>query len=275
MAAVPYAAVVGATGRAARLLGTAVLVLAVLPGAAARVPPARPAGTVVVVQLNLCNSGLALSCYSAGGAVAAAAARIRALRPDLVAVQEVCRGDLLAPAGAGPLAAALGGDRVAVAFAPAVDRDTGGPYRCTSGEPFGVALVARGGAVDVRSGRYRSQDRSDEARVWTCATVLDRRLTGCTTHLSTDRAVARRQCAELLAVLRSPWVRPAVVVAADLNLPAGGCDPPGYRQRGDGDVQHILFTGLTWTAGGAEGLPGTDHPLLHATLRPQLGKRGR
>ncbi len=270
MAAVPYAAVVGASGRTARLLGTAVLALAVLPGGPAAVPPPeRVPGSVVVAQMNLCNSGMA-ACYSAGAAVDAAAALVRRLRPDLVAAQEVCLDDVAA--GSGRLAAAMaevhGADRVAVAFAPAVDLDTGGPYRCTNGEPFGVALLARGGAVDLRSGTYAAQDGRDEARVWTCAAVLDGRLTACTTHLSTVRAVARRQCGELAALLRSPWVRPAAVLAGDFNLAAGQCVPPGWAERGDGRVQHVLVgPGLRPAGGGTEPLPGTDHPLLQVTLR--------
>lgn len=270
MAAVAYAAVVGATGRAARLLGTAVLALAVLPGPPAPPTPERAPGTVAVAQMNLCNSGMA-ACFSAGVAVDAAAARVRRLRPDLVAAQEVCRDDVAA--GSGRLAVAMaevhGADRVAVAFTPAVDLDTGGPYLCTNGEPFGVAIVARGGAVDLRSGRYASQDGRDEARVWTCAAVLDGRLTACTTHLSTVRAVARRQCGELRALLRSPWVRPAAVVAGDLNLAAGQCAPPGWAERGDGRVQHVFASpALRDAGGGTEPLPGTDHPLLSALLRP-------
>ena len=253
-------------GARAALLGAAVLALAVLPASSAPAPSDRPAGAFVVAQMNLCNSGLARSCYSFGAAVDQAAAAIRRHRPDLVAVQEICRGDLAALTAA--MAASPGRGPVAVAFTPAVDRDTGTGYRCTSGEHFGIALLHRGSDRDVRSGRYASQDGSDEARVWTCAPVVERRLTGCTTHLSTNRAVARRQCRELATVLRSPWLLPDVLVAADLNLPVGDCPVPGYRLRGDGAVQQVLFTaGLRWVGGGTEPLPGTDHLLLRAAFR--------
>jgi hypothetical protein len=44
------------------------------------------------LQLNLCDSGIA-SCYS-GRSVAAAAAVIHERRPDIVTLNEVCRGDV-------------------------------------------------------------------------------------------------------------------------------------------------------------------------------------
>ena len=257
-------------GARAGRLAAVVLALAVLP-ASVPVPPGRAAATVVVAQMNLCNSGLASSCYSFGAAVDQAAAAIRRHRPDVVAVHEVCRGDLTGPAGPGRLARAMadahGAGQVGLAFTPAVDRDTGGGYRCTSGDLFGIALLARGAGGAARSGAYRSQDASDEARVWTCVPVLDGRLTGCTTHLSTVPTVARRQCRELVAVLGSPWVLPEVVVAADLNLTGGDCAPPGYGRRGDGSVQQILFSpGVRWVGGGSADLLGTDHPLLYGEL---------
>ena len=62
------------------------------------------------------------------------------------------------------------------------------------------------------------QDSSEEIRAWTCVTVIPGRLTGCTTHLSTDPDVAMGQCKELISTLASPWVMPDVIVAGDLNL---------------------------------------------------------
>jgi endonuclease/exonuclease/phosphatase family metal-dependent hydrolase len=257
----------------------ALAALLVLPASSVRLEPARPAATFVVVQMNLCNSGLAPSCYSSGRAVDEAAAKIRQHAPDLVTVQEICRADLYGRDGRGglvePLADRYGSEHVSVGFVPALDRDTGDWYRCTSGEPFGVAVIHHGDRHELHHGRYASQDATDEVRVWACTTVVTGRRTGCTTHLSTDPGVAARQCRELMSVLRSPWVLPEVVVAGDLNLSSGRGDPHGvddclpaaYERRSDHAVQHILFTRtLRWAGGGAEDLRWTDHPLLYGAF---------
>src|SRR4051794_39285269 len=53
----------------------------------------EPSGpSVRVLQMNLCDSGIA-RCYT-GRSVAEAAAVIRAERPDLVTLNEVCRNDV-------------------------------------------------------------------------------------------------------------------------------------------------------------------------------------
>jgi endonuclease/exonuclease/phosphatase family metal-dependent hydrolase len=263
-------------GARTRLLCAVAAVLLLVPASSVRPGPVPSPATFVVLQMNLCNSGLARSCYSSGRAVGEAAEKLRRHAADLVAVQEVCSGDLSGPGGLTRAMADRRGGPVSVAFTPAVDRDTDDSYRCTNGEPFGVALIHRGAGGQVHRARYASQDSTDELRVWMCTTVIDRRLTGCTTHLSTDRAVAVRQCRELMSVLGSPWVLPDVVVAGDLNLtsrPAdphgvGECAPAGYGRRSDGAVQHILFTPTVRSVGGgAEPMRWTDHPLLYATVR--------
>jgi endonuclease/exonuclease/phosphatase family metal-dependent hydrolase len=260
-----------------------------VPEAAAGAPtsPARPvpgppvrAADFVLLQMNLCNSGMALSCYSFGKAVDEAVTKIRRHRPDLVLLQEVCRDDLYARSGWGKVAHAMAEmhdtERVSVSFVPARNQYTGRPYRCVNGEQFGVALVHHGDSRGRRYGWYRSQDLSDEMRAWTCATVIEGRLTGCTTHLSTDRDVAMRQCKELISILASPWVMPEVVVAGDFNLSAasgqaydvGRCAPAGYGIRGDGGLQQVFFsTGIQWAQGGNETMEFTDHPMLYETFR--------
>jgi endonuclease/exonuclease/phosphatase family metal-dependent hydrolase len=248
------------------------------PGLGA-VPPRAP-GSFVLLQMNLCNSGMAVSCYSFGQAVDEAVAKIHQYPPDLVMVQEVCRDDLYAGGGWGKLTRAMadlyGSDRVSVSFVPARNRFTGSPYQCLNGEQFGIALVHHGDGRGRHYGWYRSQDLSDEMRAWTCATVIEGRLTGCTTHLSTDRDVAMRQCKELIAILASPWVMPEVVVAGDLNLRAEpgqaydvrGCAPAGYGIRGDGGPQQVFFSsGIQWLYSGNETMKFTDHPLLYGRFR--------
>jgi endonuclease/exonuclease/phosphatase family metal-dependent hydrolase len=242
---------------------------------------AGAATTFVVLQLNLCNSGMAfLSCYSFGRAIDEAVEKIHRYRPDLLTVQEVCRGDVHMADGWGKLASAMarihGSDDIVVDFVPAWDRDTDDAYRCVNGEPFGVALIHHGNGRDVRHGLYGSQDRSDELRAWTCATVIKGRLTACTTHLSIRPDVAMRQCRELMAFLASSWVLPKIIVAGDLNLSSDpdaptsvdNCMPDNFDRRGDGAVQQVLFTrDIEWIRGASAAMQWTDHPLLYERFR--------
>jgi hypothetical protein len=242
--------------------------------------PARAATTVVLLQMNLCNSGMA-SCYSSGRSVEEAVAKIHQHRPALVTLQEICRDDVYAKGGGwGPLAQAMadlyGGDRIAVDFVPAMNRRTGEGYRCHNGEQFGLAILHHGNGREVRSGWYTAQDRSPEVRAWTCATVLKGRLTACTTHLSIRPDIALRQCRELMSILAAPRMPARVIVSGDLNLvdapggpnDVGGCVPPAYDRRGDNALQHVLFTrNIRWVQGAVEGMRWTDHPLLSQTLR--------
>ena len=59
----------------------------------------HPTPTMSVLQMNLCNSGWA-GCYT-GRSVREAAAVIRAERPDVVTLNEICRDDLVAAGRAG------------------------------------------------------------------------------------------------------------------------------------------------------------------------------
>lgn len=270
------------TGRGvrARLVCTVVTALAVVLTPSVRAAPVSAATMFVVLQMNLCNSGLAPSCYSSGRAVDEAAARIRRFPPDLVTLQEICHGDLYGRAGLGGLAAAMadryGSAHVSVDFVPAVNRDTGDWYRCTNGELFGVAVLHHDDGRELHYGWYRSQDSTEEIRAWTCSTVITGRLTGCTTHLSTAPDVAVRQCRELMAVLTSPWVLPEVIVAGDFNLTSGpgkphdveDCGSADYDRSSDGAVQQILFTrSIQRVRGGSEDMRWTDHPLLYGLFR--------
>jgi endonuclease/exonuclease/phosphatase family metal-dependent hydrolase len=224
---------------------------------AATIPavPATAAMTYTVLQMNLCNSGMAHSCYTFGRSVDEAVQRIRAYPPDLVTFQEICRDDLY-----GRLARAMadlyGTDRISVEFQPARNRYTGQPYRCLNGQQFGVGLIVRGEAKDRRDGWYTAQDRGDEVRTWVCVTTLER-LTVCTTHLSIVSGIAQRQCAELMTILPKDA---DAIVAGDFNL-RKVCGP--YEDHGDGSLQHVLAT-VPWIDGGTEPMRYTDHPLLYA-----------
>jgi hypothetical protein len=166
-----------------------------------------------------------------------------------------------------------------VNFVPAFNRNSGDWYRCVNGEFYGIGMIRRDdgqSAADVHRGWYDSQDASEEVRAWTCATVLAHRLTGCTTHLSTDPDVARRQCRELMSILAAPWVLPEVVVAGDFNLTSApgrpnsvqGCAPAPYDRRDDNAVQQVFFTrNVEWVRGGYETMRSTDHPVLYEKFR--------
>jgi len=242
-------------------------------GPAAGAPTGRDA--LRVLQLNLCGSGIA-GCYT-GRSVSTAAAVIRNERPDVVTLNEVCRDDVSALARA--TSETFGGTPVASAFKAAVDRRTNAPFRCLSGEPYGIGVVAllRSAAAGHRTygGVYPTQDLTDpEERVWLCLAPSGGLLT-CTTHTaSTSTAVALAQCRYLLDEAVPAVGRPAgdaaVVLGADLNLRAGGspspqsCLPPGYQRADDGARQDVITgPGLTLRSRTVLDLHGaTDHPGL-------------
>ena len=241
------------------------------PPAAPRAPAAPP--PVLVVEMNLCNSGFAIkTCYRFGRSIHEAVDRIHRLRPDVVTVQEVCEDDLYGHDGWGKLTEAMAyvHGHVSAQFVPAIDRDTGDWYRCTDHARYGIGLIYRGAGGEQHHGWYASQDRSGEMRAWGCATVVPGRLTVCTTHLTNNATIAVRQCRELMAVLASPWVMPDVLLGADLNLgpnDAQDCLAAGFTRTGDGSLLHVVSRGMTWTDGGTEPMRYTDHPLLYERFR--------
>lgn len=238
--------------------------------------PARASGSSLrVLQVNLCDSGLA-SCYT-DRAVGAAAAVIRTRRPDVVTANEVCRHDVSELKRA--MSEIHRGGVIASAFRAAEDRRTNGPYRCRDGEPYGIGvLAALGGSSSPYSAyaaRYPYQDLADpEERVWVCIHALGR-FYACTTHAaSTSATVALAQCRYLLRValptLRRRHGGDPAVVGADLNLPAGGprgaqsCPTAGYQRADDGSRQDVIAgPGAAVSPGDVIDMHGTtDHPGL-------------
>ncbi len=236
---------------------------------------ARPA--LRVLQLNLCDSGIA-DCYT-GRSVAAAATVLRGTAPDVVTLNEVCEPDVatLATALARP-GAATG---VGSAFQPALDRRSGGPFRCRNGERYGIGLLVRlpGHGSTTYQGIYPEQDTADpEERAWLCLSAPVG-ISVCTTHLaSTVPAVALRQCGYLLdtaiPALPAGVGHRTVVIGGDFNLREGGapdlatCAPPGYLRAGDGGVQHVLAS-PGFVLGSVRDLDlggSTDHPGLLVAL---------
>ena len=109
---------------------------------------------------------------------------------------------------------------------------------------------------------------------------------GCTTHLaSTSASTALAQCKALMTdtvpylrgqVAGSTKASVPVVVGGDLNLKHGGllnkaevqdCVPAGFTRKGDGDVQHVLFSG-EWSFVGSNKftLKNTDHVAWQVKL---------
>ena len=241
----------------------------------------RAAPRDVVLQMNLCNSGFA-GCYT-GRSVTAAAAVIRSEAPDLVTLNEICRDDIAVLEQA--LADVHRGGPTSSAFRPALDRSTGGAFRCRNGQPYGIGLVtgqsSSAGALTSTSGIYPVQDTADtEERAWLCVDAVD--FEACTTHLANDDAtVAQAQCDYLLHTVM-PGVRarggPArVVLGGDLNLRVGGnpdvrsCVPDDDQRADDGGAQNVVVTPEFVVASRrlVDMVATTDHPGLLITLGRQ------
>lgn len=238
--------------------------------------PAAAAERFWELQLNLCNSGVA-GCYSQGRSVPEAAGLIRSVRPNLVTLNEICSNDVpsqLAPA----LSQAWPGDHVYHLFVPALRRDTGTPVKCVNGQDYGNAVLGRVAAANYRgvnawSGRYTSQDGGNEQRTFACVYAVGDHLS-CATHLSaSSEPVALTQCRALLFDV-VPNIRSAeglsgrTVVGGDFNLEydtsdpenAQNCVPPGHVRKGDGDVQHVVFSSdNAFVSTTKYGLSHTDH----------------
>jgi endonuclease/exonuclease/phosphatase family metal-dependent hydrolase len=247
-------------------------------------PPTPPAGAVRVLQLNLCNSGIA-ACYSGARSIEEAAAVIRAERPDLVTLNEICDGDM--PALERALARAAPGGKAVSAFQAARDRNTGDGYRCANGQQFGIGVVSRWPSVPGSSaggGIYPIQDLEDpEERAWLCLDVAATPAVAvCTTHLAyTDREVTVGQCEYLfdtvIAERRARDGAAPLVFAGDLNIASGdsqartSCFPAGSALADDGDVQHVVATPefVVDTSRTIELRVDTEHPGLLVTLAPK------
>jgi endonuclease/exonuclease/phosphatase family metal-dependent hydrolase len=241
----------------------------------------EPAAPVRVLQLNLCNSGIA-ACYT-GRSTAEAAAVIRAETPDLVTLNEVCQDDVSSLQRA--LADVVPGGAVVSAFQAARNGRTGEAYRCRNGQQYGIGIVSRWPSVPGSSaggGIYPVQDREDpEERAWLCLDVAATPAVAvCATHLAyTKREVASAQCRYLfgtvIAEMRARDGAAPLVLGGDLNLGSGdspelkSCLPAGSALVDDGGEQHVVAT-PEFVVAGAETIDlrgATDHPGLLVTLR--------
>ena len=212
----------------------------------------HPTPTMSVLQMNLCNSGWA-GCYT-GRSVREAAAVIRAERPDVVTLNEICRDDLVALAGPDAVAS----------FQPVLDRRIGLPIRCRDGEPYGIGLLVHGSRAPSRGGIYPYQSPgSPEGRAWLCAPAAG--FTACTTHLvNANPLIALAQCRYLFAVV-VPAIAGPVVVGGDFNLAdLSTCRATGHEAGSDGGLQHVVVSGpaTPGTPRSIDMRKATDHPAL-------------
>jgi endonuclease/exonuclease/phosphatase family metal-dependent hydrolase len=238
-----------------------------------------PETPVRVLQLNLCSSGIA-GCYT-GRSTAEAAEVIRAERPDLVTLNEVCEDDV--PALERALGDVVPGGGVGSAFQAARDGRTGQPYRCRNGRHYGIGIVSRWSALPGATdggGIYPAQDPDDpEERAWLCMEVgATPAVAVCTTHLAyTVRKVASAQCRYLfdtvVAGMRARDGAAPLVVGGDLNLGSGespdlvACLPPGSVLADDDGQQHVVATPEFVMEGSRTiDLDETDHPGLLVDL---------
>jgi hypothetical protein len=226
-----------------------------------------------VLQMNLCNSGLA-SCYDGGKSVPEAATAISGSAPDVVTLNEICQSDVVQLSST--LAGIYTGSTVVWAFKAAGDRRTSAPYKCKNGQDYGIGLVVHVPGTytghQVFSGLYASQDTSSaEERAWLCIHATGG-FYACTTHLaSTSGSVALSQCKDLMnniipSVRSSDGGYAPTVIGGDLNMKYKGspnaqdCVPAGYFRKGDSDVQHIMATtDFVFSSSRTINMTHTDH----------------
>ncbi len=242
--------------------------------------------SVRVLQLNLCNSGIA-GCFT-GRSTAEAAGVIRVEIPDLVTLNEVCSDDVSTLRGV--LGEVLPGEKVVSAFYAARDRRSGEAYRCRNGEQYGIGLISRWPAAPgsfAEGGTYPVQDTEDpEERVWLCLSVVGAPdVTVCTTHLAyTKPEVAAAQCRYLfgtvIAEMREQDGALPVVLGGDLNLGFGdsqelrSCLPAGSTVVDDGSAQHVVGTPeFVVIDSRLIDLHDTDHPGLLVTIAAPAVRR--
>jgi endonuclease/exonuclease/phosphatase family metal-dependent hydrolase len=185
--------------RGARLAGLVVLVYALL-----RLPPAAgtPAGTLAVLQFNLCGS----ACGTRFAVVDDLEREItgRGLPPFVLTLNEVCRGQY------DKLVADL---PYRGHFQPTVAN------RCFDGSDYGIAVLMRTSAVAYVGSAPLPAPAGGEPRTVTCirTDVRARPLVACATHLDTDRANTASQVATVAAYAGRFTADAAVVVGGDFN----------------------------------------------------------
>jgi hypothetical protein len=233
------------------------------------------ATSFVELQLNLCNSGFA-GCHAGGDSIPEGGELIWSTGPNVVTVNEICSNDVAELQNY--LGEAWPKDYTYSVFMPAIDKRTSGAYKCKNGFLYGSAVLGRVAAskwkgIEAFGGKYTSQDTSNEQRIFACAAATGDHF-ACTTHLSSSsEPLALAQCKALLfeAV---PYFKSTsgssgkTVVGGDFNLEydtndaenVQKCVPNGWTRKGDGSVQHVVYTNdLKFASSKKYGLSHTDH----------------
>lgn len=251
-----------------RLLPAVALVLplaapaAVDAASSAKEPAAVP--TPRVLQMNLCNSGLAAHCWDdkpgsnetrAALTMKKAVEVIEKVDPDIVTLNEVCEDDLEYDGG---LKEAIGfqGDSFFAEHKLDPETGKGGPYTCggerNGGGDYGSAILTRDPLPEPYSEHrfeklfYAQYDGASEQRVMGCRKMTG--FTACTGQLNNmkgdedynaRRNVTRGQCAELVGRAGDFAAGQPVIVAGDLNLHWSSEKPDEQRALRDCiDVDH-------------------------------------
>jgi hypothetical protein len=228
------------------------------------------------LQLNLCNSGFA-GCFHDGDSIPEGGELIYNTAPNVVTVNEICSNDVAELRSY--LAEAWPGDYTYTAFMPAIDNSKNTAFKCKNNFFYGSAVIGRVAASSWKGlgaaygGKYTAQDSKNEARTFVCAYASGAQF-ACATHLSSDaESIALAQCKALMfdAV---PYLKGLAgasgktVVGGDFNLEYDQADPEnvqkcvpnGYTRKGDGSVQHVIFSNdLHFESTKKYGLTNTDH----------------
>jgi hypothetical protein len=229
----------------------------------------------VELQLNLCNSGFA-GCYANGNSIPEGGELIYTTGPNTVTINEICSNDVAKLQGY--LGESWPNDYTYSVFMPAIDKSTAGAYKCKNGFLYGSAVLGRVESskwkgVNAYGGKYTSQDTTNEQRIFACASATGDHF-ACTTHLSSSsEPLALAQC-KALVFDAVPYLKSTsgwsgkTVVGGDFNLEydtgdaenVQKCVPSGWTRKGDGDVQHVVYTGgLVFVGSKKVGLRYTDH----------------
>lgn len=236
-----------------------VVTLMGVPTVAAAAPSAYS-----VLQINLCNSGLA-DCYT-GRATDAAGELIAARLPSVVTVNEMCSTDIDAI-------------KLRTGYNDFETFTQSGTQFCKDGKGlYGNAMLFPPGTSvsGYRSFRYAAQNHDKEKRTLSCA-VADG-VAVCVTHLSRNRddgklraddlKIRASQADEMSRYIGTQLGAGPRILGGDWNMKHGGNPdaqefvPAGMFRKGDGNVQHVLASSAHFRFERVRemDLSWTDHP---------------
>ena len=237
---------------------------------------AQDGSRYTLMQMNLCLSGFA-DCYgkvSYPAGVEEAVARIRAVHPDAVTLNETCRRDVA------QIARRTGYNLRFSAVTYAGERLS--CIRPTGRGHFGVAVLTRAAVEKADSADFKAQ-ADTEWRRWLCVTTrVD--VDVCTAHLAvrstTGAAGNDAQCAELAALLERRAATRTVIFGGDVNR-SRTCAPAHAWTRTDASagqapgLQSVYGSGALGSPS-AEVVPAThtDHDVLLVRVRCRCSASG-